>query len=43
MEVLNVAGNRESKSPGSGERVERFLCDVFAQLGCVAKDDSPLP
>jgi len=25
FEVLNVAGNRESTSPGIGARVERFL------------------
>jgi hypothetical protein len=33
--VLNVAGNRESKSPGIGGRVERFLAEVFRQLGHV--------
>jgi hypothetical protein len=33
VSVLNVAGHRESLAPGSGERVERFLCDVFARLG----------
>lgn len=33
--VVNVAGNRESKAPGIGARVERFLCDVFARLGHV--------
>ena len=31
VKVLN-AGNRESKSPGIGARVERFLSDVFRQL-----------
>jgi hypothetical protein len=31
--VLNVAGNRESKAPGIGGRVERFLGEVFRQLG----------
>jgi hypothetical protein len=30
--VVNCAGERESKSPGIGERVERFLGDVFAHL-----------
>jgi putative molybdenum carrier protein len=30
--VVNVAGNRESKSPGTGDRVERFLAQVFRQL-----------
>ena len=33
VRVLNVAGNRESKAPGIGGRVERFLCVVFARLG----------
>jgi hypothetical protein len=33
MRVLNVAGNRESRAPGIGERAERFLCEVFRQLG----------
>jgi hypothetical protein len=28
-----VAGDRESKSPGIGDRVERFLAAVFRQLG----------
>ena len=32
-EVLNIAGNRESVSPGIGERTERFLCELFRQLG----------
>jgi Circularly permutated YpsA SLOG family len=26
---LNISGNRESKNPGIGERVERFLNTVF--------------
>ena len=30
--VLNVAGNRESTSPGIGARAERFLAVVFRQL-----------
>lgn len=30
--VLNVAGARESKAPGVGALVERFLSDVFALL-----------
>ena len=29
VETLNVAGNRESKSQGLGERVEVFLARVF--------------
>jgi hypothetical protein len=32
IQVLNVAGNRESKNPGIGERVERFLIAVFKRL-----------
>jgi hypothetical protein len=32
VRVLNVAGNCESKAPGSGERVERFMVAVFRQL-----------
>jgi hypothetical protein len=33
VRVLNVAGNRESRAPGIGARVERFLADVFRRLG----------
>jgi hypothetical protein len=33
IRVLNVAGNRESKAPGIGDRVERFLGQMFRQLG----------
>jgi len=33
IRVLNVAGNRESKAMGIGARVERFLAEVFRQLG----------
>jgi hypothetical protein len=29
---LNIAGNRESKNPGIGERVERFLIAVFKRV-----------
>jgi Circularly permutated YpsA SLOG family len=29
---LDIAGNRESKAPGTGERVERFLRVVFKRL-----------
>jgi hypothetical protein len=32
VHVLNVAGNRESKNPGIGERVERFLIAVFKRV-----------
>jgi hypothetical protein len=35
IRILNVAGNRESKAPGIGERVERFLGVVF---GLLARD-----
>jgi Circularly permutated YpsA SLOG family len=31
-ERLNIAGNRESKNPGIGERVERFLLVVFRRI-----------
>jgi hypothetical protein len=31
--VVMIAGNRESKSPGIGARVEAFLREVFALLG----------
>ena len=31
--VVNVAGPRESESPGIGERAEKFLRDVFQQPG----------
>jgi hypothetical protein len=30
--MLNVAGNQESTERGIGERVERFLVEVFARL-----------
>jgi Circularly permutated YpsA SLOG family len=30
--VVNIAGHRESVAPGIGDRVERFLADVFRQL-----------
>jgi hypothetical protein len=33
IEVLNIAGNRESKDPAIGDRVERFLSSVFRRLG----------
>jgi hypothetical protein len=33
VRVLNVAGNRESRAPGIGDRIERFLADVFRRLG----------
>jgi hypothetical protein len=33
VRILMVAGNRESRDPGIGERVERFLIVVFKALG----------
>jgi hypothetical protein len=30
--VVNIAGNRESVSPGIGDRVERYLLAVFRRL-----------
>lgn len=33
VQVLNVAGNRESKAPGIGKWVEEYLCEVFRLLG----------
>ena len=35
---LSIAGNRESKNPGIGERVERFLTAVFSRMK--QRDDS---
>jgi Circularly permutated YpsA SLOG family len=32
IRVVNIAGNREGKPPGTGDRVERFLTQVFRQL-----------
>jgi hypothetical protein len=34
IRVVNVAGDRESSNPGTGDRVERFLMAAFYQLGC---------
>jgi hypothetical protein len=39
--TLNVAGNRESNTPGIGGRVERFLVAVFAGLGHAADAEKP--
>ena len=33
IKTLNVAGNRESSSPGIGAWVEEYLCEVFRLLG----------
>jgi hypothetical protein len=41
VRVLNVAGNRESRDPGIGERVERFLASVFRRLGFERVTDQP--
>jgi Circularly permutated YpsA SLOG family len=38
IKCLNIAGNRESKNPGIGERVERFLIAVFKRV-----QESPAP
>ena len=32
IQSLNIAGNRESASPGIGERVERFFDELFRHL-----------
>jgi Circularly permutated YpsA SLOG family len=32
IKCLNIAGNRESKNPGIGERVERFMTVVFTRV-----------
>ena len=39
VEVLNVAGNRESKSPGLGNFVIDFLSQVFQQMGHKPKEE----
>jgi Circularly permutated YpsA SLOG family len=33
IRILNIAGNRESIAPGIGQSVERFLTQLFRQLG----------
>jgi hypothetical protein len=35
---LMIAGNRESRDPGIGARVERFLCVVFKSLDAECKE-----
>lgn len=32
LEVLNIAGSRESRSPGIGERAERWLTALFRRI-----------
>lgn len=39
VEILNVAGNRESKSPGLGNFVIDFLTQVFQQMGLEPKEE----
>jgi hypothetical protein len=36
--ILMVAGNRESRQPGIGERVERFLITMFSSLGAERRE-----
>ena len=38
LTTLMVAGNRESRQPGIGERVERFLLIVFKSLGAERRE-----
>jgi hypothetical protein len=38
VRVLLVAGNRESRQPGIGLRVERFLLSVFTLLGAERRE-----
>lgn len=33
VRVINVAGNRESTTPGIGAWVEAYLCEMFAAMG----------
>jgi hypothetical protein len=40
--TLKVAGNRESRAPGIGERVERFPVAVFVGLGQATHAEKPL-
>ena len=35
LQLLNVAGNRESVCPGIGERVERFMGELLRRIGHV--------
>jgi putative molybdenum carrier protein len=42
IKVINVAGNRESKSPGIGKRTERFLSNMFRQLRAL-EGEAPAP
>jgi hypothetical protein len=38
IRILHVAGESEGKSPGIGARVERFMADVFRELGFAPRD-----
>jgi hypothetical protein len=38
VRVFMVAGNRESRQPGNGARVERFLTTVFTSLGAERRE-----
>jgi Circularly permutated YpsA SLOG family len=40
IKCLNIAGNRESKNPGIGERVERFLVAVFERMTADADSEA---
>jgi hypothetical protein len=43
IKVLNIAGNRESHSPGIGVRVERYLLAVFRRLQALEGITPPGP
>lgn len=43
IRVLNVAGNRESTSPGIGAWVEAYLCGVFRALGLTEAEAQESP
>ena len=38
IEIVNCAGNRQSKSPGIGQWVEEYLSEVFEALGFERKE-----
>jgi hypothetical protein len=41
IEILNVAGPRESRAPGIGKWVEDYLCEVFRLLGHTEVEPKP--
>jgi hypothetical protein len=43
MDTLFVAGNRESKSPGIGAWVERYMIEVFRRLGYTTASEPVSP